>query len=69
MAEIRDEAADVATLLFLFCRDLDIDLVEAVRNKLAKTARRYPVEEWRGRRGKAPPLPEESGERRSAEPR
>lgn len=46
--EIADEIADVAMLLFELSDNLDIDLAEAMRAKLAKNELRYPVEKARG---------------------
>jgi NTP pyrophosphatase (non-canonical NTP hydrolase) len=49
LAEVADEVADVACLLLNMSLALDIDLSEAIRNKMAKNAVKYPVEKYRGR--------------------
>ncbi len=43
------ELADVAILLTYLAHDLGIDLDQAVRDKLAVNAERYPVEKAKGR--------------------
>ncbi len=47
--EIADELADVACYLFELADNLGIDLAQAVENKLAKNALKYPVEKSKGR--------------------
>lgn len=47
-AEIEDELADVATLVFEMASRQGIDLVSAIRAKLARNQLRYPVEKARG---------------------
>lgn len=47
-AEIIDEMADVALLLFEFADNCGIDLAEAMRAKLLRNETRYPVEKARG---------------------
>lgn len=49
LGEVADEMADVACYLLALSNTLGIDLSEAVVAKLAKTARKYPVEKYRGR--------------------
>lgn len=46
--EIAEEVADVGMLLFELASNLGIDLAEAMRAKIAKNERRYPVERARG---------------------
>lgn len=46
--EIGDELADVLYYLLLMAHDFDIDLVEAAKKKIAKTAQKYPVEKSKG---------------------
>ena len=46
---IAAEAADVGIALLLFCDRIGLDLVEAIREKMALNRRSYPVEESRGR--------------------
>jgi NTP pyrophosphatase (non-canonical NTP hydrolase) len=47
-AEIVDEMADVALLLFEFADNCGVDLAEAMRAKLLRNEARYPVEKARG---------------------
>ena len=47
-AEITDEIADVAILLFELAHNLDIPLAEAMQAKLDRNEKRYPVEKARG---------------------
>jgi NTP pyrophosphatase (non-canonical NTP hydrolase) len=47
--EVADEMADVACYLLALSNTLGIDLSDAVRNKLAKNAIKYPAEKYRGR--------------------
>lgn len=48
-ARIADEVADVGIALLLLCDRIGLDLMEAIGNKLAANAQRYPVERSRGR--------------------
>jgi NTP pyrophosphatase (non-canonical NTP hydrolase) len=48
-AKIEDEVADIACYLLSFVNALEIDLATAVRAKIAKNERKYPVERFRGR--------------------
>ena len=47
-AEIAAEAADVFLYLLQVCDKLNIDLIEAARQKLVVNAQKYPVERARG---------------------
>src|SRR4051812_40862872 len=47
-AEIVDEMADVAILLFEFADNHGINLAEAMRSKLLRNEERYPVEKAHG---------------------
>jgi NTP pyrophosphatase (non-canonical NTP hydrolase) len=47
--EVADEVADVGCLLLNFSIVLGLDLSEAIRNKMAMNALKYPVEKYRGR--------------------
>lgn len=47
--QIADEIADVCCYLLSLVNALDLDLSEAVLAKLVKNARKYPVDEYRGR--------------------
>ncbi len=48
-AEIAEELADVTCYVLSLANALDIDLSAAVLDKIAKNARKYPVERFRGR--------------------
>jgi len=48
-SRIEAEVADVAITLLLFCDRVGIDLIAAVRAKMAANAERYPVEQFHGR--------------------
>jgi dCTP diphosphatase len=48
-ARIAAEVADVGIALLLLCDRIGLDLGEAIRDKLARNAARYPVETSRGR--------------------
>ena len=45
---IQDEIADIAIYLLELADNLDIDLLAAMRQKMAKNALKYPVEKARG---------------------
>ena len=47
--EVADELADVAVYVLNFSIALDLDLSEAIQNKIAKNAVKYPVEKYRGK--------------------
>ncbi|MFI7660910.1 nucleotide pyrophosphohydrolase [Micromonospora parva] len=53
-ARVRAEIGDVMIYLVRLADVLDIDLVDAATEKLADSARRYPVETARGSAAKAP---------------
>jgi NTP pyrophosphatase (non-canonical NTP hydrolase) len=48
-ARIAAEIADVGIGLLLLCDRIDLDLVDAMRSKLAKNAERYPVAASKGK--------------------
>jgi len=50
--EIQDEIADVAMYLFELADNLGIDLAEAMKSKLEKNRKKYPVEKAKGRHTK-----------------
>lgn len=50
--QIADEIADVCCYLLSLVNALDLDLSSAVRAKLLKNARKYPVDEFRGKSGR-----------------
>ena len=46
---IAEEAADVGIALLLFCDRIGLDLIQAIREKLAVNHQNYPIEQSRGR--------------------
>jgi NTP pyrophosphatase (non-canonical NTP hydrolase) len=48
-ARVADEVADVGIALLLLCDRIGLDLTEAIADKLAKNAARYPADKSRGR--------------------
>jgi len=48
IAKIQEELADVLFYLVRLADKLDVDLLEAARNKIVLNARKYPVEKARG---------------------
>ena len=51
-ADLEDEVADIIAYLTYLCHDVGIDINEAVANKIAKNAQKYPVEKVKGRSDK-----------------
>ncbi len=49
MAQVREELADVAAYLLSFAATMEIDLSSALEQKMRKNARKYPIEEFRGK--------------------
>ena len=49
LRDIGHELADVLYFVLLFCRNLNLDATEILRQKLALSAQRYPVESARGK--------------------
>ncbi len=47
---IAAEVADVGIALLLFCDRIGLDLIEAIKQKIAVNRQNYPVEQSRGRR-------------------
>ena len=47
--EVADEMADIACYLLALANTLQIDLSDSIANKLVKNARKYPIEQYRGR--------------------
>jgi NTP pyrophosphatase (non-canonical NTP hydrolase) len=47
--DIADELADVLHYLLILSRDLEIDLIEAEKIKMQKSALKYPVEKSKGK--------------------
>jgi NTP pyrophosphatase (non-canonical NTP hydrolase) len=50
--QVRDELADVLHSVLLLASDLGVNLGDALEQKLAKDAKKYPVEKARGRADK-----------------
>ena len=50
--EIQDEIADVAMYLFELADNLGIDLLDAMKNKMEKNIKKYPVEKAKGKHTK-----------------
>jgi NTP pyrophosphatase (non-canonical NTP hydrolase) len=48
-AQVADEIADVTCLVLALCNALGLDLSDALRDKMARNALKYPVEKVRGR--------------------
>ena len=48
-ARILEEIGDVGIALVMLCDRLSVDLVAAIRNKMERNAKNYPVEDSRGR--------------------
>ena len=49
LLEVREELADILAFAFSFANSCGIDITTAVREKMIKNARKYPVEKYRGR--------------------
>lgn len=47
--DISDELADVLFYVLVLSHDLKIDITDALRKKIVKNAKKYPVEKSRGR--------------------
>ena len=48
LTEVRDEMADVLNYLVRLADKLDVNLLEAARDKVKRNAEKYPVEKSRG---------------------
>jgi len=46
--DIKDEMADVAVYLFELADNLDIDIFEAIEEKIKKNGEKYPIEKCKG---------------------
>jgi NTP pyrophosphatase (non-canonical NTP hydrolase) len=57
LASVGEELADVLCYLLAMANELGIDLSTAIRDKIAKNERKYPVTEYRGRFGPDDPTP------------
>ena len=53
--EVRDELADIACFLLALSNRLEIDVSEAIEQKMAKNRRKYPADEFRGKYRKPKP--------------
>jgi dCTP diphosphatase len=51
LAEVADELADILCYALALANELQIDVSDAVRNKMIKNERKYPAAEYRGRYG------------------
>ena len=51
LAEIADELADVMSYTLAMANTLDIDLAATVEMKMAKNAKKYPAQQFRGKFG------------------
>lgn len=49
---VKEEIADIAIYLLLFCNDAKIDLIDAISKKIEKNEARYPADKCRGRADK-----------------
>ncbi len=49
LAGIRDEVADTLAFLLSFANAAGIDLTQALRDKMLRNAKKYPVEQYKGR--------------------
>lgn len=49
MRQIREELADILCYALSFANALDIDVADAVRDKIAKNAQKYPADQFKGR--------------------
>ena len=49
LAGVRDEVADVLAFLLSFANAAGIDLTKALRDKMTRNAKKYPVEQYKGR--------------------
>jgi NTP pyrophosphatase (non-canonical NTP hydrolase) len=56
LVAIRDEIADVLCYLLALANELNLDLSQAIRDKMVKNAAKYPLERSRGRYEPPPPL-------------
>ncbi len=57
LAEVREELADVLSYVIALANELDLDLSDALRDKMIKNATKYPADKSRGRY--APPSNDE----------
>jgi len=50
--KVKEEIADIASYLILLSNDLEIDLNEAILDKVKKNEQKYPIEKCKGRHNK-----------------
>jgi dCTP diphosphatase len=55
LAQVADELADVLCYALAMANELRLDLAAALEIKMAKNAKKYPVEQYRGRFGPEDP--------------
>jgi len=48
LENVREEVADIAVYILLLSHDLKIDLFDAIKKKLKKNEKKYPVEKAKG---------------------
>ena len=48
-AEVAEELSDILAFALSFANSADIDVTSALRAKMAKNARKYPAEEYKGK--------------------
>jgi dCTP diphosphatase len=49
LAGIRDEIADILAFVLSFANATHIDLSQALRDKMLRNARKYPIEQYKGK--------------------
>jgi dCTP diphosphatase len=49
LAGVRDEVADIFAFLLSFANAAQIDLTQALRDKMTRNAKKYPVEQYKGK--------------------
>lgn len=49
LSGIRDEVADILAFLLSFANVAGIDLTQALREKMTRNARKYPIEQYKGK--------------------
>ena len=57
LAAVGEELADVLCYALAMANELELDISQTVRDKMAKNERKYPFEEYRGRFGPEDPNP------------
>jgi NTP pyrophosphatase (non-canonical NTP hydrolase) len=51
LAQVGEELADVLCYAFAMANELELDISEMVRSKMAKNEQKYPADEYQGRYG------------------